>query len=82
VPIGGAKSERALLITALKNAILKNQDNQKDKKKVIKTLIDEFDYPKFGPGMMWQAMVENIREKGSHVCLGKRWKEFGGQEIK
>jgi len=59
------------LITALKNAILKNQNNQKDKKKVIKTLIDEFDYPKFGPGMMWQAMVESIREKGSHVCLGK-----------
>ena len=67
----GQRVKGLSLITALKNAILKNQDNQKDKKKVIKTLIDEFDYPKFGPGMMWQAMVESIREKGSHVCLGK-----------
>ena len=59
------------LMTALKNAIIKNQSGQKDKRKVIKTLIDEFDYPKFGPGMMWQTMVEIIRRNGSQVWLGK-----------
>ena len=58
-------------MTALKNAILKNQSLQKEKKNVIKTLIDEFDYPKFGPGMMWEAMVESIKKNGSQVYLGK-----------
>jgi protoporphyrinogen oxidase len=59
------------LIAALKNAIIKNQSGQKDKRKVIKTLIDEFEYPKFGPGMMWQTMVEIIRRNNSQVWLGK-----------
>ncbi len=67
----GQRVKGLSLMTALKNAILKNQSRQKEKKEVIKTLIDEFDYPKFGPGMMWQAMVENIKKNGSHVCLGK-----------
>lgn len=58
------------LITALKNSIIGNQ-NHKGKKKMIKTLIDEFDYPKYGPGMMWQAMVDIIQSHGSQVCVGK-----------
>jgi protoporphyrinogen oxidase len=67
----GQRVKGLSLITALKEAILKSQHSQKDKKNVIKTLIDEFDYPKFGPGMMWQAMVESIEKNGSQVCLGK-----------
>jgi protoporphyrinogen oxidase len=67
----GQRVKGLSLMTALKNAILKSQSPQKDRKNVIKTLIDEFDYPKFGPGMMWEAMVESIEKNGSHVCLGK-----------
>jgi protoporphyrinogen oxidase len=67
----GQRVKGLSLMTALKNAILKSQSTQKDKKNVIKTLIDEFDYPKFGPGMMWQAMVKSIEKNGSQVSLGK-----------
>jgi len=67
----GQRVKGLSLMTALKHAILKKQDSQKDKKEIIKTLIDEFDYPKFGPGMMWQAMVEIIQKKSSEVFLGK-----------
>jgi len=67
----GQRVKGLSLMTALKNAILKKQHNQKDKKRVIKTLIDEFDYPKLGPGMMWRAMEEIIHKNGSQVCLGK-----------
>jgi protoporphyrinogen oxidase len=35
----------------------------------IKTLIEEFDYPRMGPGMLWTAVKESIEEQGSHVCL-------------
>ncbi len=58
------------LIAALKHSIIRNQ-NHKGKKAVIRTLIDEFDYPKYGPGMMWQAMVNIIQSNGSQVYLGK-----------
>jgi protoporphyrinogen oxidase len=57
------------LLTALKNTLMKSKNNSGDKKKVIKTLIDEFDYPKFGPGMMWKAVSDKIESNGSQVRL-------------
>ena len=38
-------------------------------KKTIKTLIEEFDYPRLGPGMMWSAVREAIEQKNGHVQL-------------
>jgi protoporphyrinogen oxidase len=38
-------------------------------KQTIKTLIDEFHYPRLGPGMMWQAAKEKIEREGSVVRL-------------
>ena len=35
----------------------------------IKTLIEEFDYPRLGPGMMWNAMREAIHRDGGEVRL-------------
>ena len=55
------------LIKAIKHAIVKPQNSSK--KEVIKTLIDSFDYPKLGPGMMWESMSEIIQGSGSQVCL-------------
>jgi protoporphyrinogen oxidase len=37
---------------------------------VVKTLIDEFDYPRLGPGMMWEAMADSVRARGGQVRLG------------
>ena len=58
------------LLTAIKNALIKPNSRSKNKKNVIKTLIDEFSYPKFGPGMMWNAVADNIENNGSQVLLG------------
>jgi protoporphyrinogen oxidase len=38
----------------------------------IKTLIDEFEYPRLGPGMMWERFTEIVRERGGSVVLGAR----------
>jgi protoporphyrinogen oxidase len=35
----------------------------------IKSLISEFNYPRFGPGQMWDAMADAIRGQGGHVLL-------------
>lgn len=41
-------------------------------KSKIKTLIKEFKYPKYGPGMMWEAMAKKIRSAGGEIMLGNR----------
>ena len=56
------------LLTALKNALIKPK--AKDKGDVIKTLIDAFDYPKRGPGMMWETVADIVQQDGSEVRLG------------
>jgi len=43
-----------------------------NRKKVIKTLIDSFRYPRRGPGMMWQAAAAKTRAAGGEVHLGHR----------
>ena len=39
---------------------------------VIKTLIDKFQYPRLGPGQMWEAARDRIRERGGAVHLDRR----------
>jgi protoporphyrinogen oxidase len=68
------------LFTALKNALMKNNRNNRKKNIVIKTLINEFFYPKLGPGMMWDAVANNIKNNGSLVWFcaeveGIRWSQ-------
>ena len=36
----------------------------------IKTLIEEFDYPRLGPGMMWEAARLAVERRGGSVLLG------------
>ncbi len=39
-------------------------------KKTIKTLIDEFHYPRLGPGMMWNAVKSEIERRHGVVLTG------------
>jgi protoporphyrinogen oxidase len=52
------------LFSAIVNALLPRR-NQKD----ITSLIEEFQYPKLGPGMMWERCVELVQAAGSKVLL-------------
>jgi protoporphyrinogen oxidase len=38
----------------------------------ITTLIEEFQYPKFGPGMMWEVCAEKVQAAGGTLELGAR----------
>jgi protoporphyrinogen oxidase len=57
------------LSSAIKNAIFKPKNTGGNKDKVIKTLIDTFRYPKYGPGMMWEVCVEKIKGFGGEVRM-------------
>ena len=40
-------------------------------RRTIRTLIEEFDYPRLGPGMMWRAVAAEIEEKGGRLRLSE-----------
>ena len=48
---------------AAKHAFVGNRGDQ------IKSLISEFNYPRYGPGQMWERMTEEIRAHGGEVRL-------------
>src|SRR5438874_7323244 len=48
---------------AAKHAFFGNKDNK------IKSLISEFNYPRYGPGQMWERMRDQIRAHGGEVRL-------------
>lgn len=56
------------LFHAVKTALLKPL-SKNGNGTAIKTLIDSFDYPKLGPGMMWQAVADILRKRGVSVSM-------------
>ena len=52
------------LLSAVKNALLPKR-NQKD----IASLIEEFQYPKLGPGLMWERCAEHVERLGGGVLF-------------
>ena len=49
--------------SAAKAAFFGNKNNK------VKSLIDQFHYPRFGPGQMWDTMTEEIESLGGEVRL-------------
>lgn len=62
------------LWSAVWNALFKKKAPAagQDKSKVIKTLIDTFRYPRRGPGMMWDAAADKIKQMGGNVEMGMK----------
>lgn len=55
------------LVATIRNALLASQ--VKNKGEVIKTLIDSFDYPEKGPGMMWELVADDVQNRGSELKM-------------
>jgi protoporphyrinogen oxidase len=55
------------LFTAIVNMLFKGGKRGGDKQ--IKTLIEEFEYPRLGPGMMWEAFQADVERLGGRVVL-------------
>lgn len=60
------------LFSAIMNAVLPKTWLKRGDKQVIKTLIDTFRYPRKGPGMLWEACADKIKQNGNQVQLGSR----------
>jgi protoporphyrinogen oxidase len=54
------------------------------KSKQVTSLIEEFNYPKYGPGMMWERCTERVTAKGTKVVFDStvtRIEHAGGRAI-
>jgi protoporphyrinogen oxidase len=48
---------------------------------VVKTLIETFQYPRRGPGMMWEAAAAKITERGGRILMGRELVELAYDEV-
>jgi len=71
----GAQRVKGLsLLAALRHAVtsLGRRDGGIAQKGIETSLIEQFLYPKFGPGQMWRKAARLVAEKGGEVHLGAR----------
>jgi protoporphyrinogen oxidase len=55
---------------ALRNAVFGTRQANSDQ--IITTLIDQFHYPRLGPGMMWERCAELLATRGNETVHGVR----------
>jgi protoporphyrinogen oxidase len=74
---GAQRIKDLSLFQAIKDALTPKRFGAKgDKSKMVTSLIDEFNYPKFGPGMMWEVATEKLVASGATVEFDRRVTEI------
>lgn len=58
------------LLEVIRNAALPRSKNR------IKTLVEQFDYPRLGAGQMYEAMCTKVVEQGAEIVLNQNAEEF------
>ncbi|MCR4923572.1 MAG: NAD(P)/FAD-dependent oxidoreductase [Lachnospiraceae bacterium] len=75
----GAQRVKGLSVLAvLKNVFLKAKN--KGKKEVETSLIEEFKYPKLGPGQLWERVAEEIKKMGGSIIMDSKVSSFKLEE--
>lgn len=67
----GAQRVKGLSISAVLNDIL-GKLIKKENRNIETSLIEEFQYPKFGPGQLWEVTAEKIRAFGGTIEMNAR----------
>lgn len=66
----GAQRVKGLSIAAIFKDIFSKMIPGKKKREVETSLIEEFWYPKYGPGQLWETVAEEIQKMGCQICFG------------
>jgi len=64
---GAQRVKDLSLFRAVWEAMKPKRLRSKKKSKQVTSLIEEFNYPKYGPGMMWERCTELVTAKGTKV---------------
>ena len=70
-PEWGAQRAKGLSISAILKDIFGKTFKGKNRK-VETSLIEEFAYPKFGPGQLWEITAKEIQQKGGKIITGAK----------
>ncbi len=70
-PSWGAQRSKGLSIMAILKDIIEKKLNKKNRK-VETSLIEEFKYPKLGPGQLWEVTASRVEELGGTIIKNAR----------
>jgi protoporphyrinogen oxidase len=62
---------RVAVMNALKHSFGRKPKASAAGGDVVKTLIETFQYPRKGPGMMWEAAAAKIKKQGGQILMGR-----------
>ena len=65
----GSQRVKGLSVRAVLRDMLKKAFGTKDEKQVETSLIEQFIYPKYGPGQLWQTVADEVKAEGGEVRL-------------
>jgi len=67
----GSQRVKGLSISAILKDIFskKNSNSKKDRHEVETSLIEEFSYPKYGPGELWEMAAHDFEQAGGHILM-------------
>lgn len=70
----GSQRVKGLSITALLKDIISRPFRGKniDQKKVETSLIEQFIYPKYGPGQLWETVADEVKRLGGEIVMGSK----------
>ena len=66
----GAQRVKGLSITAVLKDMFHKASGKKDSGQVETSLIEQFYYPKFGPGQLWETAAAEIMKMGGEIRMG------------
>ncbi len=70
-PDWGAQRVNGLSLSSIiKNMFAHNRQQNIDQKGIEKSLIEQFIYPKYGPGQLWETVADNIISLGGEIKIG------------
>lgn len=65
----GAQRVKGISVSALIRDILKKAAGKKDNANAETSLIEEFWYPKYGPGQLWEALAKTVEQNGAKILM-------------
>jgi protoporphyrinogen oxidase len=75
-PDWGAQRVKGLSLSKAVFSILKKPFAAKNSKNIETSLIEQFFYPKRGPGQLWELLAEDIKRLGGEIRLNTKAAEF------
>lgn len=78
----GAQRVKGVSITAVIKDMFSKKFGKKDNKNVETSLIEEFWYPKLGPGQLWERLANIVEENGGKILKNHKVKNLNIKDDK